>query len=152
MTASDQGQNHDFGLLSQLLKGDYLPTLVQAGHLNLFVLPPYIGEREIDHAILANRILPIPLIHGVNVEKIDAVLGHRWLAAVKYHGDHKSTSTDVRYIYLAEYQTFWLDGRFSANYMFNPFKIQVLCEKEIVLFFKADIRLYLDKYVLNPHL
>ncbi|KIK66337.1 hypothetical protein GYMLUDRAFT_257702 [Collybiopsis luxurians FD-317 M1] len=142
----NHGQSHDFDALSLLLKNHYIPTLIDAGHLNLLVLPPsYTGKKEIDHGVIASRILPRSLLFGTQVAKLNEILNHHWLAAIRYHDAHKEVvSTELRDTYLSQYKVSWLDGDLWAIYQFSPLRLQVLCETEVIMHFKADIQVYRD--------
>lgn len=150
----NHGQSHDFDSLSLLLKKHYIPTLIDAGHLNLLVLPPsYTGKKEIDHGVVAGRILPRSLLFGTEVAKLNEILNHHWLAAIRYHDAHKEVvSAELRDTYLSQYKASWLDGDLWAIYQFNSLEVEVLCDTEVIIHFKADIHVYRDdaeKYVFS---
>ncbi|KAF5373377.1 hypothetical protein D9757_009753 [Collybiopsis confluens] len=141
-----KGESHVLEPLFSFFKDHYIPTLVDAGHLNLFVLPPsYAGKREIDHGVTISRISSLPFICGIKVETLGELLHHHWLEAISYHYAHKEGSTSLRDIYLAQYQASWSEGEWWATYQFSPLRIQVLCETEVVLYFKANIQVFSDE-------
>ena len=131
----------DFVSLFQLVKTHYLATLVASALLHLFVVPPsHTSRRTIDYAVLLKSLDSRDNVFGVEVEKINEVLGHHWLSTFS-HGNATNS-------HLAEYRTSWIlsDDQLWANYKFSPSRIEVLCEKEVVLFIKADIRLFFDRH------
>ncbi|KAF5375463.1 hypothetical protein D9757_009960 [Collybiopsis confluens] len=146
-----EGKTHNLDSLFSLLKNHYLPTLVDAGHVNLFNLPPsYTGRRDIDHGIALTHITSRPLVFDIHVEQLNEIFDHHWLQAISNHDSHKQGSIPLRDIYLAQYKASWFDGGLWANYQFSPLKIQALCDTEVVLFFKANIQVFGDEAEKEP--
>ena len=153
-------QTHKPDSLAHWLTTRYIPTLLEAGHLHLFTLPPALrgSHREIDHAQVTNCRLPAEKIWGIALKDINELLVHRWLTAVTYLSTRPSapSAQDEKDIFLAEHRTLWDDAEMDVLITFGPLILEALCEREVVLFINLSaLKLYGENsygfyYLLQP--
>jgi hypothetical protein len=144
MSTCASGTKADFAAMFKLVATHYLPTLVASASLHLFVLPPSRSAgRTIDHAILLNSLLSRDNVFGVELQKINDVLGHYWLSSISDGAGLQAGKNS----HLAEYRTSWplSEGSLFARYTFSPMRVQALCEKEVILYIKANVCLFFDQ-------
>ena len=137
----------DLATLFPLIKSHYLPTLVQSGSTHLLVLPPSHSPRPfIDRSVATKSIPSRNVLFGVELGKINDVLSHHWISAVGHcRPDHRPSEEHLSQSYLAQYRTWWntaTEGSLWARLDVDPLRVQILCEKEIILFIKANVHIF----------
>src|SRR6266508_2637949 len=113
----------------------YLATFVQSGSIHLLVpSPSQSGTRPIDHSVLLNSVISRYVLLVIEPDKINEALGFPpWAMAISPLQTYSAIPTSPS-------TTRWRPLEFC------PLRVQVLCEKEVILFVKADVHLFHSIY------